>query len=43
MLHETSGGRLVADRAQERIMTDADFSDWLLPAVDDWVRGWTPR
>jgi aminopeptidase N len=42
-VHETSGGRLVADRAQERIMTDADFSAWLLPAVDDCVRGRTPR
>jgi aminopeptidase N len=42
-VHETSGGRLIADRAQERIMTDADFSAWLLPAADDWVRGRTPR
>jgi hypothetical protein len=42
-VNETSGGRLVADRAQERIMTDADFSARLLPAVDDWVRGRTAR
>jgi aminopeptidase N len=42
-VHETSGGRLVADRAQERIMTNADFSARLLPAVDDWVRGRTTR
>jgi hypothetical protein len=37
-VHETSGGRLIADRAQERIMTDADFAARQLPALDDWVR-----
>jgi aminopeptidase N len=37
--HKTSGGRTVASRAYERIMTDADFSAQLLPAVDAWVKG----
>jgi aminopeptidase N len=37
-VHETSGGRLIADRAQERIMTDADFAARQLPALDDWVK-----
>ncbi len=35
--HETSGGRIVAARAQERILTDADFVDRQLPAIDAWV------
>jgi len=34
----TSGGRLVAARSYERIMTDADFSAQQLPAVDEWVK-----
>jgi aminopeptidase N len=37
--HATSGGRTVAARAYERIMTNADFSVQLLPAVDAWVKG----
>jgi hypothetical protein len=39
-VHETSGGRRVAERAQEqeRIMTDADFTALQLPAVDEWMR-----
>jgi aminopeptidase N len=36
--HATSGGRIVAARAYERIMTDADFSAHQLPAVNEWVR-----
>jgi hypothetical protein len=32
-VHETSGGRRVAERAHERIMTDADFAAQQLPAV----------
>jgi aminopeptidase N len=36
--HKTSGGRTVAARAIERIMTDADFSARLLPAVDAWAK-----
>jgi aminopeptidase N len=36
-VHETSGGRQIADRAQERIMIDAEFSARQLPAIDDWV------
>ena len=36
--HETSGGRMVAARSYERIMTDADFSAQQLPAVDEWVK-----
>jgi hypothetical protein len=37
-VHETSGGRKVAERAYERIMTDADFAAQQLPAVDEWLR-----
>jgi hypothetical protein len=37
-VHETSGGRLVAARAEERIMTDADFIARQLPAVDEWLK-----
>ena len=37
-VHETSGGQRVAERAQERIMTDADFAAQQLPAVDEWVK-----
>jgi aminopeptidase N len=34
----TSGGRLVAVRSYERIMTDADFSAQQLPAVNEWIK-----
>ena len=36
--HETSGGRIVAARAQERIMTDADFAAQQLPAIEAWMK-----
>jgi hypothetical protein len=36
--HATSGGRIVAARAFERIMTAADFSAHQLPAVNEWVK-----
>jgi aminopeptidase N len=36
--HSTSGGRIVAARSYERIMTAADFSAQQLPAVDEWVK-----
>ncbi len=36
--HKTSGGRTVASRAYERIMTNADFTAQQLPAVDAWVK-----
>jgi len=36
--HATSGGRIVAARSYERIMTDADFSAQQLPAVDEWLK-----
>ena len=36
--HETSGGRVVAARTQERILTDADFAAQQLPAIDAWVK-----
>jgi aminopeptidase N len=35
---ETSGGRMVAARSQERIMADADFSAQQLPAIEEWIR-----
>jgi aminopeptidase N len=37
-VHETSGGRRVAERSEERIMTDADFVVRQLPAVDEWTK-----
>jgi aminopeptidase N len=37
-VHATSGGRIVAARAYERIMTAADFSAQQLPAVNEWVK-----
>ena len=36
-VHETSGGRIIAARAEERILTDADFVARQLPAIDDWI------
>jgi aminopeptidase N len=36
-VHETSGGRIIAARAHERILTDADFIAQQLPAVEDWI------
>jgi aminopeptidase N len=35
--HESSGGRIMAARARERILTDADFVEQELPAIDDWI------
>jgi aminopeptidase N len=34
----TSGGRIVAARAQEAIMIAADVKARVLPAVDDWIK-----
>jgi aminopeptidase N len=39
----TAGGRTVAGRSYERIMTDADFSAQQLPAVNEWVKRRMPR
>ena len=36
-VHETSGGRIVAARAEDEMLTDADFIAHVLPAIDDWV------
>jgi aminopeptidase N len=36
--HATSGGRMVAARAEEAIRFDADFKERALPAIDDWIR-----
>jgi aminopeptidase N len=36
--HATSGGRTVAARTYERMMTDVDFAAQQLPAVDAWVK-----
>jgi aminopeptidase N len=41
--HKTSGGRTVAARAFERIMTEADFSARQLPAVNAWANERTAR
>jgi aminopeptidase N len=35
----TPGGRTVAARVYERMMTDVDFAAQQLPAVDAWVKG----
>jgi aminopeptidase N len=35
--HATSGGRIIAARAYERIMADADFAAQQLLAIDAWV------
>ena len=37
-VHATSGGRLVAARARESIITDADFIARRLPEIDAWVQ-----
>jgi len=34
----TSGGRVVAERAQETIMISAEFKANTLPAVDEWIK-----
>jgi hypothetical protein len=36
--HATSGGRQIAARAYERIMTEADFATRHLPTIDTWVK-----
>jgi aminopeptidase N len=41
--HETSGGRIVAARVQDRILADADFAAQQLPAIDDWIKRRTGR
>jgi aminopeptidase N len=41
--HETSGGRRMAARTEEIILTDADFAAQVLPAVDEWVKGFLAR
>jgi aminopeptidase N len=40
---ETAGGRMMSVRAQETILTDADFIARTLPAVDDWVARFLAR
>ena len=35
---ETSGGKLVAARAEEAILIGADFKARALPAIDDWIK-----
>jgi aminopeptidase N len=40
---ETVGGRMMSARAQETILTDADFIAQILPAVDDWVAQFLAR
>jgi aminopeptidase N len=37
-VHATSGGKVVAARAQEAILTDAEFKARALPAIDDWIK-----
>jgi len=36
--HATSGGKIVAARAQEAIMISADLKARVLPAIDEWVK-----
>jgi aminopeptidase N len=42
-VQETSGGRMVAERGRESILTDADFVARRLPAVDAWVHRYGAR
>jgi aminopeptidase N len=35
----TSGARIMAARARERILTDAEFIERQLPAIDAWIAG----
>jgi aminopeptidase N len=37
-VRETSGGKLVAARAEETIMISADFKARALPAIGDWIK-----
>ncbi len=41
--HATSGGKLVAARAQEAIMIGADVKARALPAIDAWIKRRTTR
>ena len=36
--HASAGGRIMAARAEEVILTEADFSAQALPAIDAWAR-----
>ena len=42
-VHATSGGRIVAARADEAIRFDAEFKERALPAIDEWIRRRTGR
>jgi hypothetical protein len=37
-VHATTGGKMVAARAQEAILISADFKSRALPAIDAWIR-----
>jgi aminopeptidase N len=37
-VHATSGGKIVAARAQEAILIEAEFKARALPAIDDWIK-----
>jgi aminopeptidase N len=37
-VHENSGAEIIATRARESILINADFVAQQLPAVDDWIR-----
>ncbi len=37
-VHATSGGRIVAARAEEAIMIGAELKARALPAIDDWIK-----
>jgi aminopeptidase N len=37
-VHETSGGRIAALRAQARIRESADFREHQIPEIDNWVK-----
>ena len=34
----SSGAKIMAERATEAIMTDAEFKARVLPAIHDWIR-----
>ena len=37
-VHATSGGRIIAERAEDMILINADLKATVLPAVDEWIK-----
>ena len=41
--HATPGGKIIAARAREAILIDAEFKARVVPALDDWLQRRTGR